>query len=88
MPIRLIKIENQINIFKEINDVDILVSGYRYFLDKSSELRIGGNEDFYPETIIDRYDSSKEVLKLLLNKNPFVISAPLYRKSVFEKISW
>lgn len=80
------KIENQINIFKEINDVDVLVSGYRYFLDKSCKLSIGGNEDFYPEIVIDRNDSNEEVLKLLLNKNPFVISAPLYRKSVFEKI--
>lgn len=80
------KFEQKIKIFKDYGEVEVLISGYRYFLDNSTDLRIQGNNGFYPEVFIDRLDSSTEVLNLILRKNPFVVSAPLYKKDVFDKI--
>lgn len=77
------KISVQINNFRE--EIDILISGYRYFNDTEGIgiKRIYGRGNYLHEVCltIDDYDL-KQVFK---NKNPFVISAPLYRKSVYTK---
>lgn len=68
-------------------NIDVLISGYRYFEDKEgvSNLRIIGRNNFIPETIIN-YDDTTDLKKLFDIKNPFVICAPLYKKSIFHKI--
>jgi glycosyltransferase involved in cell wall biosynthesis len=67
--------------------IDIVVSGYRYFLDgdRSRELLIFGPNDILPEVIIDRNDK-KDLVKLFARRNPMVVSAPLYNRSVFQRI--
>lgn len=84
--IEIEKFSVQIKIFEKLQNVDVLISGYRYFLNKSKDLRIQGDNKFYPEVLIDKSDSSNEVLDLMLRKNPFVASAPLYRKNALNKI--
>jgi len=68
-------------------DVDVLISGYRYFYTEEgiSKLRIYGNQFFLPEVFISKED--KVDLKVLFRKkNPFVVSAPLYRRRIFDMI--
>lgn len=67
--------------------VDIVVSGYRYFYDSDDlhSLQIFGPNNFLPEVAVDRMDK-KDILKLFARTNPMVVSAPLYRHSVFQRI--
>jgi len=67
--------------------IDIVVSGYRYFqeADRSRELLIFGPNDILPEVIINRNDK-KDLVKLFARRNPMVVSAPLYHRSVFQRI--
>jgi glycosyltransferase involved in cell wall biosynthesis len=67
--------------------IDIVVSGYRYFLDsdQSRELLIFGPNDILPEVIINKNDK-KDLVKLFARRNPMVVSAPLYHRSVFQRI--
>jgi len=68
-------------------NMDILVSGYRYFQDSDEprELLIFGPNNLLPEVIINKEDK-KDLVKLFAKKNPMVVSAPLYHRSVFHRI--
>lgn len=82
------KIAYHLNCFeKESNHIDIAISGYRYFKESyiSEELLLFGPSDILPETVITK-DDKKDVLKLFANKNPMVISAPLFKKRVFSVV--
>lgn len=75
-----VQLENLIN----DHEIDISVSGYRYFEDLTRKLKSMGRNNIFPEVVLHKSDSDlKEVLSL---KNPMVISATLYKKSVFEKV--
>lgn len=75
-----VQLENLIN----DHEIDISVSGYRYFEDLTRKLKSMGRNNIFPEVVLHKSDSDlKEVLSL---KNPMVISATLYNKSVFEKV--
>jgi len=76
------KINYQVNMFLEKPYIDIMVSGYRYFLNGTDILRIRGNNDFLPEVILLEDDDRDDVIRLFNFKNPFVISAPLYKSSI------
>jgi glycosyltransferase involved in cell wall biosynthesis len=73
--------------FLNINQSDIFISGYRYFNNEEGrgELRIMGRDDFTPEVVIQNNDNV-DIIKLFSIKNPFVISAPLYRREVFSVV--
>jgi glycosyltransferase involved in cell wall biosynthesis len=73
--------------FLNINKSDIFISGYRYFNNQegSGKLRIMGRNDFTPEVVIQN-DDNVDIIKLFSIKNPFVISAPLYRREVFSLV--
>lgn len=80
----------KVQITRSVEDrggVDVWVSGYRYFqdTDESRQLLIFGPLDILPEVAMDRGDK-KDVVKLFARRNPMVVSAPLYHKSVFHKI--
>lgn len=78
------KIRVQIENLVSDPEIDISVSGYRYFEDSTRELKSMGRNDFFPEVVLHKNDSDiKDVLNV---KNPMVISAPIYRKYVFEKV--
>lgn len=64
--------------------IDISVSGYRYFDDDRDKLKIMGENNFFPEIILSKDDV--DIIEVLRIKNPMVISAPLYRIHVFEKV--
>ena len=78
------KLQTQINAFLNDTEIDIAVSGYRYFEDGHSELKILGRDNFLPEIAIMKNDS--DIIELLNVRNPMVISAPLYKKRVFETV--
>lgn len=78
------KLQIQIDVFLKDTEIDISVSGYRYFENGHSELKILGRDNFLPEIAIMKNDS--DVMNLLNVRNPMVISAPLYKKSVFETV--
>lgn len=65
-------------------EIDVSVSGYRYFDTGSKELKILGKGDFVPEVILKKDDI--ELKNLFRIKNPMVISAPLFRRSIIEKV--
>jgi glycosyltransferase involved in cell wall biosynthesis len=78
------KLQIQIDAFLKDTEIDISISGYRYFEDGHSELRILGRDNFLPEVAIMKNDS--DIIKLFNVKNPMVISAPLYKKSIFKTV--
>ncbi|GHE39740.1 glycosyltransferase family 2 protein [Sphingobacterium griseoflavum] len=67
--------------------VDVIVSGYRYFESDEGpdKQRIYGRDMFLPEVCINS-DDNVDLKFLFKNKNPFVISAPLYSKDVFKRV--
>ncbi len=82
------KIKHQITYLDNSKEkIDIVVSGYRYFLDtdKSRDLLIFGPFNFLPEVAVNIEDK-KDIVKLFSRANPMVVSAPLYHKSVFQRI--
>ena len=79
------KLKNQS--FSFIESADVFISGYRYFLHEEGRFkqRIFGGGNLLPEVCLTPDDSTD--LKTLFNsKNPFVISAPIYKRSIFESI--
>jgi len=68
-------------------DIDLILSGYRYFesFEGPKFTRIIGRNNFLPEVCIDRTDQTDR-LALFFEKNPFVISSPLYKASIFKEI--
>lgn len=80
------KIESQIQMVNHFQ-ADILISGYRYFYSEEgiSKLRIIGRNNLIPEVCILEQDNV-DLITLFETRNPFVISAPLYKKSIFEKV--
>jgi glycosyltransferase involved in cell wall biosynthesis len=76
------KLQIQIDAFLKDTEIDISISGYRYFENNTSELKILGRDNFLPEIAMMKNDS--DVMQLLNVRNPMVISAPLYKKSVFD----
>ena len=82
------KLKHQTSYFNKYGGkIDIVVSGYRYFRDSDEEreLFIFGPYDLLPEVALNQGDK-KDLIKLFAKTNPMVVSAPLYRKSVFEKV--
>lgn len=82
------KIKHQITYLDNSKEkIDIIVSGYRYFLDtdRSRGLLIFGPFNFLPEVAVNIEDK-KDIVKLFSRANPMVVSAPLYHKSVFQRI--
>lgn len=80
------KIKVQIDALVSDPEIDISVSGYRYFEGSTRELKAMGRNNFFPEVVLHKNDvDTKDVLNV---KNPMVISAPLYRVSVFEKVGF
>ena len=80
------KLQNEIEFLSEHHEVDIVYSGARYFYsnDPKRELHIYSDTGWTGVIEIDRSDQL--VLEAILNRNPFVTSAPLYRSSVFKDI--
>lgn len=82
------KLAHQLALFAEHGDaLDIVVSGYRYFFDsdETRQLRIFGPNDLLPEVVINS-DDKVDLLKLFAGRNPMVVSAPIYRRGVFQRI--
>lgn len=78
------KIKVQIDALVNDQEIDISVSGYRYFETSILQLKAMGSNNFFPEVVLHKNDiDTKEVLNV---KNPMVISASLYRISVFQKV--
>lgn len=79
------KLKRSIQCFSET--IDIVVSGYRYFEDKEGPKfkRILGRSNFLPEVCLLPSDNI-DLKKLFSLKNPFVVSAPVFRKKVFERV--
>ena len=73
--------------FLNINQSDIFISGYRYFYNEEGrqKLRILGRNEFIPEVVVQNNDNV-DIIELFSIKNPFVISAPLYRREVFSVV--
>lgn len=78
------KLQTQVEAFLNDAEIDISISGYRYFENNTSELKILGRDNFLPEIAMMKNDS--DVMNLLNIRNPMVISAPLYKKNVFETV--
>ena len=82
------KIQSQVMcMLGEGGTVDIAVAGYRYFQssDPARAQLIFGPYNLLPEVVITKNDT-KDLIKLFARKNPMVVSAPLYHKSVFERV--
>ena len=78
------KLQIQMDAFSKDSDIDISISGYRYFENGHSDKKILGRNNFLPEIAIMKNDS--DIIELLNVRNPMVISAPLYKKSVFDTV--
>ncbi|MCU0401104.1 MAG: glycosyltransferase [Algoriphagus sp.] len=65
----------------------ITVSGNRYFYhhEGPQKRRIIGKNGALPEVPITKWDQA-DVLELFKNKNPFVVTAPLYPRSVLDRV--
>lgn len=65
----------------------IIYSSMRYFEnDYPNELKIVGRNHFVAHVEIHQLDSLESQKELLRSKNPFVISAPLYPKAIFDNV--
>jgi glycosyltransferase involved in cell wall biosynthesis len=80
------KLSSQIAFLMENQSVDIAYSGSRYFRTDFPDnlLLLGGGGRHLGTVEISMYD--RDVLRLILSRNPFVVSAPLYRMYLFRKI--
>ena len=80
------KLEAQINHLEKNPDLNISVSGYRYFDCDRKNIRILGRNNFIHEVVFNRYD--KDVKEVFNIQNPMVISAPLFRKKDIDMIGY
>ena len=80
------KLEAQIKHLENNLDVNISVSGFRYFNYDKNNMRILGRNNFIHEVVFNRYD--KDVKEVFNIQNPMVISAPLFRKRDIEVIGF
>ena len=65
----------------------IVYSSMRYFEDdQKSTLKILGRDNFIAHVELKQEDASISQKELVFTKNPFVISAPLYPKTMFDEI--
>jgi glycosyltransferase involved in cell wall biosynthesis len=80
------KLEAQINHLEKNPDLNISVSGYRYFDCDRNNIRILGRNNFIHEVVFNRYD--KDVKEVFNIQNPMVISAPLFRKKDIDMIGY
>ena len=80
------KLEAQIKHLENNLDVNISVSGFRYFNYDKNNIRILGRNNFIHEVVFNRYD--KDVKEVFNIQNPMVISAPLFRKRDIEVIGF
>ncbi|MCX2575929.1 glycosyltransferase family 2 protein [Pedobacter sandarakinus] len=72
-----------------LKDHVINYSSMKYFeSDKPEDLKIVGREGFIAHTELKWDDSHASQYELLKLRNPFVISAPLYPRLVFEQIGF
>ncbi|WP_111672193.1 glycosyltransferase [Algoriphagus litoralis] len=80
------KLKNEVEFLSMYPEVDIVYSGARYFYSKDTkrDLHIYSDTGWTGAIEIDRSD--KLVLEAILQRNPFVTSAPLYRSSVFGDV--
>ena len=78
------KLQIQINAFLNDSEIDISISGYRYFENTNFDRKILGRNNFLPEIAIMKNDT--DILNVLKARNPMVISAPLYKKNIFNII--
>ena len=76
------KLEYQLAFMLEHPSIDISVSGYRYFDKNQNDKRILGRNNFLPEIAIMEHDI--DIINVLNVRNPMVISAPLYKRNVFN----
>lgn len=82
------KIRHQMAYLENSDEIiDVIVSGYRYFhdADEKREFMIFGPGDILPEVIINKEDK-RDLVKLFAKRNPMVVSAPLYHRSIFKKV--
>lgn len=84
--IEIKKLEQHMFMFVQEPTVDVTISGYRYFEDGSNVLTIMGRNNFAPEVFILKEDS--DIIPLFNCRNPFVISAPIYKKELIEKVGF
>lgn len=80
------KLEAQINHLENNLDVNISVSGYRYFDNHKNHKKILGRNNFLHEVVFYRYD--KDIKEVFNIRNPMVISAPLFRKRDIDIIGF
>ena len=80
------KISSQIEKSREFS-AEILISGYRYFnhVEGIKSTRIMGRNQLIPEVFLQQQDLL-DLLDVFKSRNPFVISAPIYRSSIFDKV--
>jgi glycosyltransferase involved in cell wall biosynthesis len=80
------KIQYQIDNLRNYS-AEILISGYRYFYHTEgiNYLRIIGRYNIMPDLNLQQSDTV-DIIDVFKNRNPFVISAPIYNKIVFEKV--
>ncbi|MFV8356768.1 glycosyltransferase family 2 protein [Flavobacterium sp. XS1P32] len=78
------KLEYQLAFMLDHPTIDISVSGYRYFGKNQNEKLILGRNNFLPEIAIMEHDI--DIINVLNLRNPMVISAPLYKRNVFNII--
>jgi glycosyltransferase involved in cell wall biosynthesis len=78
------KLEYQLAFMLDHLTIDISVSGYRYFEKNQNEKLILGRNNFLPEIAIMEHDI--DIINVLNLRNPMVISAPLYKRNVFNII--
>jgi len=80
------KFKNQVELFKKIEEADIIYSEVRYFRTECPQERrfsMSEPDSFWMPCISGK---GQQIVKKLLQINLFVVNAALVRKSVFEKI--
>ena len=85
------KLRNAVEFYlsNDTNDQVIMYSSMRYFEDGSPESpKIIGRDNFVGHIEINKSDPIEAQHELLFSRNPFVISAPLYPRSLFDKIGY
>ena len=78
------KIEFQLNQLNSNSEIDIVYSGARYFKNSLDKLYLFGRNGLFPTVEFTEFDT--DLLEVVKLRNPYVTSAPLYRRSVFNKV--